>query len=317
MYLKIFINMQLSFQKAFYFLATVMGLFALLILAKVVLVPLAFALLIAFILYPVARKIESWGANQVISALLSILGLTIILGSAVYLFSSQIIQLSDNFTDFQGKILGVFADVTYFFNKNFPFLPQLERGELQDKIKTWLNESGGPMLSQTFSSTAGIIIGVIASIIYTFLILIYRDGLVRAMVLFYSFENRTQAFKMFKSVQQFGQKYIYGMFVIILILGFVNSIGLWIIGIDNPFLFGFLAAILNIIPYVGTVLGAIIPMTYAFMSYDSLWMPATIAIYFWLVQLVESNFLTPKIVGGNLKINALTSILSIIIGASV
>jgi predicted PurR-regulated permease PerM len=309
--------MQLSFQKAFYFLATVMGLFALLILAKVVLVPLAFALLIAFILYPVARKIESWGANQVISALLSILGLTIILGSAVYLFSSQIIQLSDNFTDFQGKILGVFADVTYFFNKNFPFLPQLERGELQDKIKTWLNESGGPMLSQTFSSTAGIIIGVIASIIYTFLILIYRDGLVRAMVLFYSFENRTQAFKMFKSVQQFGQKYIYGMFVIILILGFVNSIGLWIIGIDNPFLFGFLAAILNIIPYVGTVLGAIIPMTYAFMSYDSLWMPATIAIYFWLVQLVESNFLTPKIVGGNLKINALTSILSIIIGASV
>jgi predicted PurR-regulated permease PerM len=309
--------MQLSFQKAFYFLATVMGLFALLILAKVVLVPLAFALLIAFILYPVARKIESWGANQVISALLSILGLTIILGSAVYLFSSQIIQLSDNFTDFQGKILGVFADVTYFFNKNFPFLPQLERGELQDKIKTWLNESGGPMLSQTFSSTAGIIIGVIASIIYTFLILIYRDGLVRAMVLFYSFENRTQAFKMFKSVQQVGQKYIYGMFVIILILGFVNSIGLWIIGIDNPFLFGFLAAILNIIPYVGTVFGAIIPMTYAFMSYDSLWMPATIAIYFWLVQLVESNFLTPKIVGGNLKINALTSILSIIIGASV
>jgi predicted PurR-regulated permease PerM len=309
--------MQLSFQKAFYFLATVMGLFALLILAKVVLVPLAFALLIAFILYPVARKIESWGANQVISALLSILGLTIILGSAVYLFSSQIIQLSDNFTDFQGKILGVFADVTYFFNKNFPFLPQLERGELQDKIKTWLNESGGPMLSQTFSSTAGIIIGVIASIIYTFLILIYRDGLVRAMVLFYSFENRTQAFKMFKSVQQFGQKYIYGMFVIILILGFVNSIGLWIIGIDNPFLFGFLAAILAVIPYIGTVLGAAIPMTYAFMSHDSLWMPATIAIYFWLVQLVESNFLTPKIVGGNLKINALTSILSIIIGASV
>jgi predicted PurR-regulated permease PerM len=309
--------MQLSFQKAFYFLATVMGLFALLILAKVVLVPFAFALLIAFILYPVARKIESWGANEVIAALLSVLGLTLILGGAVYLFSSQIMQLSENFTDFKGKILNVFAEITYFFNKNFPFLPQLERGELQDKIQNWLNESGGTRLSQTFNSTAGIVIGVIASIIYTFLILIYRNGLVRALVLFYSFENRTQAFKMFKSVQQVGQKYIYGMFVVILILGFVNSIGIWIIGIDNPFLFGFLAAILAVIPYIGTVLGAAIPMTYAFMSHDSLWMPATIAIYFWLVQLVESNFLTPKIVGGNLKINALTSILSIIIGASV
>src|SRR5690606_28548952 len=98
---------------------------------------------------------------------------------------------------------------------------------------------------------------------------------------------------------------------------FVNSIGLSIIGLENPFLFGFLAALLAIIPYAGTILGALIPILYAFMYYNSYWMPITIAIFFWLVQVVESNFLTPKIVGGNLKINALTSILSIIIGASV
>jgi predicted PurR-regulated permease PerM len=102
-----------------------------------------------------------------------------------------------------------------------------------------------------------------------------------------------------------------------LILGLVNSFGLWIIGIDNPFLFGFLAAILALIPYAGTFLGASIPILYAFISYDSIWMPITIAIFFWFVQFIESNFLTPKIVGGNMKINALTSILSIIIGASV
>jgi predicted PurR-regulated permease PerM len=104
---------------------------------------------------------------------------------------------------------------------------------------------------------------------------------------------------------------------VIVILGFANSIGLWIIGLDNPFLFGFLAAVLALIPYAGTTLGAAIPILYAFISYDSLLMPVTIAIYFWFVQFIESNFLTPKIVGGNLNINALTSILSIIIGASV
>jgi predicted PurR-regulated permease PerM len=122
---------------------------------------------------------------------------------------------------------------------------------------------------------------------------------------------------MFKSVQQVGQKYLLGMMVVLVILGFVNSIGLWIIGIDNPFLFGFLAAVLAIIPYAGTLLGAAIPILYSFITFDSIWMPITIAIFFWLVQVIESNFLTPKIVGGNLKINALTSILSIIIGASV
>jgi predicted PurR-regulated permease PerM len=107
------------------------------------------------------------------------------------------------------------------------------------------------------------------------------------------------------------------MMVIILILGFVNSIGLWIIGIDNPFLFGFLAGILAIIPYIGTNIGAVITVLYAVMTYDSAWMPITIAIFFWFISLIESNFLSPKIVGGNLRVNVLASILSIIIGASI
>jgi predicted PurR-regulated permease PerM len=82
-------------------------------------------------------------------------------------------------------------------------------------------------------------------------------------------------------------------------------------------LFGFLAAVLAIVPYVGTFIGAALPVLYALFYYDPIWMPISIALFFWLVQIIESNYLTPKIVGGNLKINAFTSILSILIGASV
>ncbi|MFO8067227.1 MAG: AI-2E family transporter [Bacteroidales bacterium] len=309
--------MHLSLKKVFYVIVSIVGLFAILILAKAILIPIAFAFLIAFILFPVARKFESWGTNEIVSALLSILGLILIIGGAIFLFSNQIILLSENLTDFKEKILSVFADATFYINKNIGFLPQLEKGELLDKIKNWLNESAGTLLSQTFSSTASVIFGVLTSFIYTFLILIYRKGLVRALVRFYPEEQRKRAFKMFKTVQKVGQRYLFGMTVVVLILGVVNSLGLLIIGLDNPFFFGFLAAILAIIPYAGTFLGAAIPVLYAFMSYDSIWMPIIIALFFWLVQVIESNFLTPKIVGGNLKINALTSILSIIIGASV
>jgi predicted PurR-regulated permease PerM len=309
--------MHLSFQKVFYAIAAVMGLFAILILAKAVLIPIAFAFLIAFILFPVARKFESWGANDIVAAFLSILCLLLIIGGTTFLFSSQIIQLSENLTGFKTKILDVFAEATLFINKNFEFIPQLEKGELLDKIKSWLNESAGALLSQTFSSTANIVFGVLTSVIFTFLILIYRIGMVRALVSFYPQEHRETAFTMFKSVQQVGQQYLFGMLVIVVILGFVNSIGLWIIGIDYPFLFGFLAAVLALIPYAGTFIGAAIPVLYSLISLDSIWMPIIIIIFFWIVQVIESNFLTPKIVGGNLKINALTSILSIIIGASV
>jgi predicted PurR-regulated permease PerM len=307
----------ISFQKVFYVIATVVSLFAILILAKAVLIPITFAFLMAFILFPVARKFELWGANEIASAALSILGLFLIVGGAIFLFSNLIIQLSENLSDFKVKILNIFADATLFINKNISFLPQLEKGELLENIKNWLNKSAGALLGQAFSSTANIIFGLLTSIIFTFLILIYRKGLIRALVSFYPQEHREKAFKMFKSVQQVGQQYLFGMLVIVLILGFMNSVGLWIIGIDNPFFFGFLAAVLALIPYAGTFFGSAIPVLYALISYDSLWIPIIIAIVFWLVQLIESNYLTPKIVGGNLKINALTSILSIIIGASV
>lgn len=310
--------MNLSFQKVFYVIATFIGLFAILILAKAVLIPIAFAFLIAFILFPVVRKFESWGANEIVSASLSILGLALIIGGGVFLFSNQVILLSEDLNHFKIKILDVFADATLLINKNIGFLPHhLEKGELLDKIKNWLSGSAGSLLSQAFNNTASFVLGLLMSVIYTFLILIYRNGLVRALTSFYPQEHRERAFKMFKSVQQVGQKYLLGMMVVLVILGFVNSIGLWIIGIDNPFLFGFLAAVLAIIPYAGTLLGAAIPILYSFITFDSIWMPITIAIFFWLVQVIESNFLTPKIVGGNLKLNALTSILSIIIGASV
>jgi len=309
--------MHLSFQKIFYVTASVLGFFAILILAKTVLIPVAFAFLIAFILFPAARKFESWGVNETVSAFLSILGLFLIIGGTIYLFSNQILQLSDSLADFKTKILSVFADATILINKNFGFIPELEKGELLDKLKTWVNKSSGTLITKTFSSTTNIIFGVITSVIFAFLILIYRKGLIRALIHFYPPANREKAFKMFKSVQQVGQKYLFGMLIIIVILGLVNSIGLVIIGIDNPFLFGFLAAILAVIPYAGTFIGSAIPVIYAFISYDSIWMPVTIILFFWIVQIIEGNFLTPNIVGGNLKINAFTSIISIIIGAIV
>jgi predicted PurR-regulated permease PerM len=241
----------------------------------------------------------------------------LIIGGGIYLFSTQIIQLSENFTEFKDKIIGLFADVTLYINKNISFAPHLEKGELFEKLKTFLNNSVGTLVNQTFNGTVAFLTGLLSAIVFTFLILLYRDDLVHAFVSFYSEKNRKKAFEMFKSVQKVGQHYLFGMVLIILILGILNSIGLWIIGIDSPFLFGFLAAVLAIIPYAGTAAGAAIPVLYALMTFDSIWMPIAIVIFFWLVQFIEGNYLTPKIVGGNLKVNALTAILSIIVGASV
>ncbi|MFP4468691.1 MAG: AI-2E family transporter [Bacteroidales bacterium] len=309
--------MHLSFQKVFYVIATVMALIAILILAKTVLIPLAFAFLIAFILYPLTLRFESWGASQIVSAFLSVMTLLLIIGGGLFLFSNQLMQFSEHLTEFKEKLLEVFTDFTVYINQNVEVLPQLEESEFFDRIKTWLNESAGTLVSQTFSSTANVIFGLFTSLLFAFLVLIYRHGMIRALIHFYPREHREKALNMLRSVQKVGQQYLFGMLAIVLILGLMNSIGLLIIGLENPFLFGYLASVLALIPYIGTFTGAAIPVIYSFITYDSIWMPITIALFFWGVQLIESNFLTPKIVGGHLNLNAFTAILSIIIGASV
>jgi predicted PurR-regulated permease PerM len=309
--------MKLSFQKLFFVIATVFALFAILVLAKSILIPLSVALLMSFILFPLAKKLESWGMNKILTAFLSIFGVLLIIGAVIFFFSTQIIELSKEFSHFQDKIINTFADVTVYVNNNVSVVENLQKNELFDQMKGWLAESSGSLISKTVSNTATFLAGLLATIIFTFLFLIYRDGLTKAFIAFSIEDKRERVVKMFKSVQQVGQKYFLGMLLIIILIGLVNSIGLLIIGIDNPFLFGFLGATLSIIPYIGTTFGAIIPVTYAFVSHDSWWMAISIAVLFWGVQLISDNFLTPKIVGGSLKVNALTTILSLIIGAAV
>ena len=309
--------MNVSFQKLFFAIGTVLALFAALILAKSVLIPISFALLISFILLPLTKKFESWGMSRIIGALFSILTMILMISGAIYLFSTQIMGLSEEFGQFQDRIISAFSEATVYLNRNVNIMPNLEPNELPDRIKGWLSDSTGLLVSKTFSTTATFLTGLFGTIIFTFLILIYRNGLTQAIIRFSPEANRERVFKMFKSVQQVGKKYLFGMILLIIIIGIANSLGLWIIGIDNPILFGFLGSALSIIPYVGTTFGAIIPMLYAFVSSDSLWPVIAVALLFWSVQLITDNFLSPKIVGGSLNINALAAILSLIIGALV
>ena len=287
------------------------------VFAKPVLIPLSMALLISFILLPLVKKLEAWGFNKLLAAFVSILILFLIVGGGITLFSTQIMNLSDQLDDFTEKVMSTLSDAVVFINGNINFMDDLNRDELVENGKNWLKESSGSLIQNAFSSTAVFLTGLITTIIFTFLLLIYREGLTKAFVAFGDDENKSKIFRMLRNIQHVGKKYLSGMFILIIILGFANSIGLWIIGIDSPFLFGFLAAVLSIVPYVGTTIGATIPVLYAFMSSDSLWVPFAVMILFWGIQLIESNFLSPKIVGNSLNVNALVAILSLLIGASV
>jgi predicted PurR-regulated permease PerM len=109
------------------------------------------------------------------------------------------------------------------------------------------------------------------------------------------------------------RSYLSGMLIVMVILAILNSIALLIIGLDYAFVWGLIIGMLAIIPYAGTFIGLLLPLTYSFMSSTDYKQPLSIFLVYLLIQQIEGNFLTPKIVGDKLRINPFIIILMILI----
>ncbi|MEM7549248.1 MAG: AI-2E family transporter [Bacteroidota bacterium] len=307
--------MTFSFQRLFYVLSSIAIFIALLFYGKTLLVPITTGLLISFILYPAVKKVERLRVGRIGSISLVMIVVTLITVATGIVLSSQIIRITADFDDFFNKMIQLINSVVTFFNKEVAFTPDVKTQTILTGIKNYFTDSGLFIVSDTLSVTGTFLSWCLLSLIYTFLILLYRKSFVNALVGFVSEENKDQFYNMLQGIQKVGQQYVSGMIALILLLGVLNTTALSIIGIDYAFFFGFLAALLTIIPYIGTSLGGLFPTIYAFLNYDSYWYPAGVVLAFWFIQTLEGNFLSPKIIGGKLDLNAFTSIIALILGA--
>ncbi len=306
--------MNTSFKNIFYVIASIIGLVVILSLAKNLLIPLCFATLFAFILFPIIKWLTKKGANKTFAIAITMSGVTVLILGVIVLFSAQIIEISGQYANLFDKLEEALDASISFLNTKVQLIPDIQSKELLNQLSDFFSDNGFLMISDTVGITSSFFTYLILTIIYTFLILLYSNHLASAIGYFSPKKSRESFHHMLKEVQKVGQQYLTGMVLLIIILGLLNSIGLLIVGIEYSFLFGFLAALLAVIPYVGSTMGGLIPTLYALINYDSLWYPVGVIIVFAIIQFIEGNVLSPRIVGGSLKINALFSILSLIAG---
>lgn len=306
--------LNISFKNLFYALASVSLIGVILSFGEPLLVPVAFGMLIAMILFPVCTWLEKKGTSRIWAIIIALIGVTIIIAGLGALFSAQLVSMSKEFGNFAGKLSEVFQNVIVFFNEQITILPEISKEDLKEKGTEWIESAFGGLLQGTLSGTGQFLTGATLCVIYVFLLLLYRSALAKAISNFVPEPKRQSFIGMLHKMRTVGQQYVGGMFMLILILGVLNTIGLLIIGIDYPFFFGFLAAFLAVIPYIGTTLGGLLPALFSLMNGDPYWMPIAVILVFWFIQVLEGNFLSPIIVGGNLNINPLAAILALIAG---
>lgn len=285
----------------------------LLILGKALILPVIFAIMFSFLLYPLCKKLESWGFNRILailSAMFSmVLGLLAILG----IFSSQFVNLFADFSAFKEKVIATFYQSIDLLN-SIPWINENFESIVKEGGVKAIQSVQGIVTSTLSSST--LFIGYLGMmVIYLFFFLLYRTNFKNFIINQYKGDQQSKIEQMLYRFQKVIQSYFVGLLLSILVIGTINSIGLMIIGIDYAFLFGFFAAFLTIIPYVGTTIGGTLPFLYALINYDSYWYAVAVVIMYQVVQILEGNFITPKIVGSQVSINPLIALFVLLFGA--
>ena len=226
---------------------------------------------------------------------------------------NQLISFFQEWPGLKLKISGAAEEISAWLSSNF----NIGREKQLQWLDKMVNESGAnamSIISRTLSASAVGAVYFILIPIYAVLILYYRHKWMEVLYRIFPHEGRERLREIVKLSIQSYYNFIKGMVVVYLIVGILNSTGLFLLGIPHAFLFGFIASVLTFIPYVGIMVASLLPISMAWITYNSIWYPLGVVAIFAFVQYLEANLIFPLAVSSRLKINALVTIVAIFAG---
>lgn len=276
-------------------------------------VPLSFAVLISFILYPVCRWLEQKKVKRIPAIVISLSVLFVLTALLLYGFGLQLISFAREWPRLQTKIVEALASLSQFVEANFGVTIDEQKLMFSDFMHNSGSDAVG-LIRQTISASAVSLVLAILIPIYAYLMLYYRSRLVHALYYLFPSEGRTNIRETLQQSIQSYYNFVKGMLVVYLIVGALNSLGLFVLGIPHALLFGYAASIFTIIPYVGIIVASLLPISIAWATYQSPLYPLGVVALFAIVQYLEANVIFPWAVSDRLKINTLMTIIVIIAG---
>jgi len=280
---------------------------AFLVLSKDILMPMAFAVLFSVVLLPVVKFFgKKMGEIAAISlTLFCVLILMLMIGWFVI---SQLSSLAASLPDLEQKFLDLITQISDSLNSKFKVSTTEQVQYLKDGLKNLSSYLGSILLSTSYLAYFFVQVPI-----YIFLFLLYRNRFKEFLLAI----KPGSDLKWKDEIQSIVRAYISGLTLVVLIAGVLNSIGLLVLGIDHAIFFGFLSGALTMIPYVGITLGAALPTLVALITKDNIWYAVGVVAVHGVVQFLEGNFITPKITGSKISINALAAIVALLVGGKI
>jgi predicted PurR-regulated permease PerM len=289
------------------------------IMAKSILLPLLFALFFSILLSPVAGFLERYKVPRFLSSFAAILVGLAVLVAIGFFFYNQMSAFARDADMFAERLEELLTSMEGFLATWFAIEGEINLDRVVSAIFDWVQENTAS-LTRGLTGAATTITSIFLVPVYMYLMLLFRDILKNFALRAFGGGDDQSTLKVHNiilKVKTLVQKYITGLLMVIAILAVLNSIMLMVIGVDHAIFFGVFAAMLNVIPFIGPIMGSILPILYSLITMDSLIYPIIILLGFYIIQLFESNLFTPTIVGSQVSMNALATLLLIFVGAQI
>ena len=294
-------------------LLAVVLVFAILSEASNIFIPLVFGLLISILLYPVNRFFENrLHFGRLFSPLLSVLLFVLALISFIYFIALQLIGFSGDFPKLRIRFQEMFDSVQHWLSHSLHINNRQQTDYINRSITGVLGNIGHS-ISNVFLSLTGILLLTIFILIFTFFMLYHRRLLMQFVLHLFRDEHRGKVTEVVMETKNMVYSYVFGLVIEMVIISVVNCTMFLIMGIQYALLLGVMAAVLNIIPYLGIYTSIVICMLVTFAN-SSGNAALEVGIGLFIVHLLDSNILFPRIVGGRVKMNPFITIIAVIVG---
>ena len=301
------------YARATIFLVGAIALLALMYIAKGIIIPIVFAIIIAILLQPVVKFLVQKKINRIIAIVITLfLAFSVIIAVGGF-FVSQAIKLADSWPILVEKFTGMLNQIITEASGYYEINPQ--------KIHDWITKTQGELLNsstaaigKTLVTLGGILVVLFLLPVYIFLILFYQPLILDFIRKIFGKSNQSQVSGIVRQTKTVIQRYLVGLLIEAAIITTLYTTTLLILGIEYAIVLGILGALLNLIPYIGGIVGVALPMIVALVTKSNPMYAIYILAIYYFIQIIDNNYIVPKIVASRVKINALFSIIAVIAG---
>jgi predicted PurR-regulated permease PerM len=297
-------------------LVSIIALFFILYTAQSILIPLMLALLFSILLRPCCAFLnQKLRFPHVISVMIMVLLFVCLIIGILTFISWQITDFAEDWNKIKDNFTVHFANLQEFVKDRFNISTTEQNQYIDDAAKDTV-KSGKEMLGSTLLSFTDTLLNMTLVPIYMFLLLLYRTHFMTFLNKLFKTEHQNALQDIMCQVKVAVKSYLVGLIIQLISVATLTTIGLMIVGVEYAILLGVLTGLLNLIPYLGIFVAMIISIFATLTGTPDVTLIIGVIIVTIVVQLVDNNILVPLVVSSKVEINAMASIVGIIIGGA-